>query len=60
MMQKLGLPMFTVRESEVLASLPRNMAYKYIREGKLSAARDVNGQLRIPYEELVRFVMSRA
>lgn len=60
MMQKLELPMYTVSEAEKLSGLSKNMAYKYIREGKLSATSDVNGQIRIPYEELVRFVLSRS
>jgi hypothetical protein len=60
MMQKLELPMYTVSESEKLAGLPKNMGYKLIRQGVLFATRDVNGQLRIPYEELVRFVLSRS
>lgn len=59
MMQRLELPMYTVSEAEKLSGLPKNMGYKAIRQGVLSATRDVNGQLRIPYEELVRFVLSK-
>lgn len=60
MIQRLELPMYTVSEAEKLASLPKNMGYKLIRQGQLSATRDVNNQLRIPYGELVRFILSRS
>ncbi len=60
MMQRLELPMYTVSEAEKIAGLPKNMGYKLIRQGALFATHDVNNQLRIPYEELVRFVLSRA
>ena len=59
MMQKFDLPMYTIREAELLAKAPKNIFYKYIRDGELNAVKDVNGQLRIPYEELVHFVLSR-
>ncbi len=58
-MQMLELPGYTVSEFERLARLPKNMAYKLIRRGELTATVDVVGQYRIPYGEAAFFVWKR-
>lgn len=58
-MQRLYLPGYTVKESEALSGLPYNTMYKHIKSGKIKASKDVFGQWRISYADLVAFIAAR-
>lgn len=53
----LPLPSYSVSEFESMASLPKNTAYRLIREKKLRAVLDVTGRkYRIPYSQACAFM----
>lgn len=54
-MKTLAFPMYTCREAEREAGIPRNTALYYIRTGQLRAVRGHDGW-RVPYDALVEFV----
>ena len=53
----LPLPTYDVGEFEAIAQLPKNTAYRLIRERKLRAVLDVTGRkYRIPYSQACAFM----
>ena len=51
------LPSYSVAEFEALAQLPKNTAYRLIREKKIRAVLDVTGRkYRIPYSQACAFM----
>ena len=55
-MDKLELRSYTITEFSKIAKISRETAYKWINEGKLKTIEIPNGQKRIPYEVVARYI----
>lgn len=55
-MKQIPEPMFSPRECELILDVPYKTVYRLIRENKIEAVEGISGMVKVPRDELVRYI----